>query len=162
MDIRHLTPEDVPRLRQFWNEQWSGDFVVSRGVVHRPEDVEGFVVEDGEFWDGLVTFKIANDECEVTSLDGLREGQGIGTRLLRKAIEEARARKCKRIFLVTTNDNLYALGFYQRRDFELVAIHRNALDETRKLKPDVSLIGQNRIPLRDEIELEMMLEHENK
>lgn len=162
MDIRRLTPEDVPRLRQFWNEQWSGDFVVSRGVVHRPEDVEGFVVEDGEFWDGLVTFKIANDECEVTSLDGLREGQGIGTRLLRKAIEEARARKCKRIFLVTTNDNLYALGFYQRRDFELVAIHRNALDETRKLKPDVSLIGQNRIPLRDEIELEMMLEHENK
>lgn len=162
MDIRRLTPEDVPRLRQFWNEQWSGDFVVSRGVVHRPEDVEGFVVEDGEFWDGLVTFKIANDECEVTSLDGLREGQGIGTRLLRKAIEEARARKCKRIFLVTTNDNLYALGFYQRRDFELVAIHRNALDETRKLKPDVSLIGQNRIPLRDEIELEMMLERENK
>lgn len=162
MEIRRLTPEDVPRLRQFWNEQWSGDFVVSRGVVHRPEDVEGFVVEDGEFWDGLVTFKIANDECEVTSLDGLREGQGIGTRLLRKAIEEARARKCKRIFLVTTNDNLYALGFYQRRDFELVAIHRNALDETRKLKPDVSLIGQNRIPLRDEIELEMMLEHENK
>lgn len=157
MDIRRLTPGDVPRLRQFWIEQWSGDFVVSHGVVHRPEEVEGFVVEDGEFWDGLVTFKISNDECEVISLDGLREGQGIGTKLLRKVIEEARARKCKRVFLITTNDNLYALGFYQRRDFELVTIRRNAMDETRKLKPDIPIIGQNRIPLRDEIELEMIL-----
>jgi ribosomal protein S18 acetylase RimI-like enzyme len=93
----------------------------------------------------------------VTSLDGLREGQGIGTKLLRKVIEEARTRKCRRVFLITTNDNLYALGFYQRRDFELVAIRRNAMDETRKLKPDILLIGMNRIPLRDEIELEMIL-----
>ncbi|HNS62156.1 MAG TPA: GNAT family N-acetyltransferase [Anaerolineales bacterium] len=157
MEIRRLTSEDIPRVRQFWSEQWSGDFVVSRGLVHRPEEVEGFVVEDGEFWDGLVTFKITNDECEVTSLDGLREGQGIGTKLLRKVIEEARTRKCRRVFLITTNDNLYALGFYQRRDFELVAIRRNAMDETRKLKPDILLIGMNRIPLRDEIELEMIL-----
>ena len=157
MEIRRLTSEDIPRVRQFWSEQWSGDFVVSRGLVHRPEEVEGFVVEDGEFWDGLVTFKITNDECEVTSLDGLREGQGIGTKLLRKVIEEARTRKCRRVFLITTNDNLYALGFYQRRDFELVAIRRTAMDETRKLKPDILLIGMNRIPLRDEIELEMIL-----
>ena len=110
----------------------------------------------------MITFKISNEECEVTTLDGSREGQGIGTKLLRKVIEEARARKCKRVFLITTNDNLYALGFYQRRDFELVAVHRRALDETRKLKPDIPLIGQNHIPLRDEIELEMVLVDENK
>lgn len=157
MNIRRLTSEDIPRVRQFWSEQWGGDFVVSHGTVHRPEDVEGFVVEDGEFWDGLITFKISNDECEVISLDGLREGQGIGTNLLRKVIEEARTRKCRRVFLITTNDNLYALSFYQRRDFELVTIRRNAMDETRKLKPTIPIIGQNRIPLRDEIELEMML-----
>ncbi|MEW6086103.1 MAG: GNAT family N-acetyltransferase [Chloroflexota bacterium] len=157
MNIRRLISEDIPRLRQFWNEHWSGEFIVTRGNIHQPEDVVGFVVEDGDFWAGLVTFRIANDECEVISLDGLRDGEGIGTMLLRKVIEEACSRKCRRVFLITTNDNLYALGFYQRRDFELVAIHRNALEETRKLKPTIPIIGQNHIPLRDEIELEMIL-----
>lgn len=64
---------------------------------------------------------------------------------------------CKRIFLITTNDNLHALGFYQRRGFELVSINRNALSETRKLKPNLPLTGMNNIPLWDEIELEMVL-----
>lgn len=162
MDIRRLMPEDAPRLRQFWKEQWSGEFIVTHGVIHQPEDVDGFVVEDNEFWAGLITFRITNDECEVISLDGLREGEGIGTMLLRKVIEEARSRNCRRVFLITTNDNLYALGFYQRRDFELVTIHRNALEETRKLKPTIPIIGQNHIPLRDEIELEMALTQDNK
>ncbi|MCC6300808.1 MAG: GNAT family N-acetyltransferase [Anaerolineales bacterium] len=157
MNIRRLTSEDLPRLRQFWIEHWGGEFVVSHGTIHEPEDVEGFVVDDQGYWAGVVTFKVMNDECEVISLDGLNEGQGIGTALLRKTIEEARTRKCRRVFVVTTNDNLYALGFYQRRDFELVALRRGALDKTRKLKPSVPVIGQNHIPLRDEIELEMML-----
>ncbi len=157
MNIRPLTREDLPRLRQFWNEQWGGEIIISRGVAHQPEDVEGFVAADEEYWAGLLTYRITNDECEVVSIDGLQEGQGIGTMLLRKTIEEARARKCRRIFLITTNDNLYALGFYQRRDFELVAIHRGAVNESRKIKPTIPIIGQNHIPLRDEIELEMIL-----
>jgi GNAT superfamily N-acetyltransferase len=156
-NIRRLTAEDLPRLRQFWNEQWSGEFIITHGARHYPEDVEGFIVEVDGFWDGLITFRITNDECEVTSLDGMKEGQGIGTMLLRKVIEEAKHRKCRRVFLVTTNDNLYALGFYQRRDFELVALRRGAVNEARKIKPGISVIGENHIPLRDEIELEMIL-----
>jgi ribosomal protein S18 acetylase RimI-like enzyme len=90
-------------------------------------------------------------------LDSLREGQGVGTTLIQAVVEEARKRNCKRVFLITTNDNLNALGFYQKRGFELVKINRGALLETRKLKPGIPLIGENNIPLRDEIELEMML-----
>ncbi len=156
-NIRRLTSDDAPRLRQFWTEHWSGEFIVTHGVLHHPDEVEGFVVGDENFWDGLITFKILGDDCEVLSLDGLKEGQGIGTMLLRKVIEEARSRSCKRVFLITTNDNLYALGFYQRRDFEMVSVHRGALNETRKIKPAIPIIGQNHIPLRDEIELEMNL-----
>lgn len=156
-NVRRLTSEDLPRLRRFWVEHWAGEFIVSHDMNHHPEDVEGFVVDDSGDWVGLITFRIADEECEVVSIDGLREGQGIGTMLLRKAIEEARTRKCRRVFLVTTNDNLYALGFYQRRDFELVAVHRGAVNETRKVKPAIPIIGQNHIPLRDEIELEMNL-----
>lgn len=156
-DPRRLTPDDLPRLRQFWIKQWGGEFIVTRGNIYHPEQVEGFVVEEKDEWIGLITYKIMNGECEVTSLDGLRKGQGIGTLLIKKVIEEARAKDCKRIFLITTNDNLYALGFYQRRGFELATIHRGAINESRKIKPSISLIGENNIPLRDEIELEMNL-----
>lgn len=157
MNLRRLTPTDLPRLRQFWIEHWGGEEMLTRGNLYRPEQLEGFVIEDGTEWIGLLTFFIKDRECEVTSLDSLREGQGIGSALIDKALEEARARNCKRLFLITTNDNLNALGFYQKRGFELVAIYRGAINESRKRKPTIPLIGFNNIPLRDEIELEMSL-----
>ncbi len=59
--------------------------------------------------------------------------------------------------MITTNDNLRALGFYQKRGTVLVAVYRNAMDAARKLKPQIPMIGMNGIPLRDEIELETLL-----
>jgi ribosomal protein S18 acetylase RimI-like enzyme len=157
MDIRRLTDEDLSRLRQFWVEHWGADFMVTRGKIYRPEQLNGFVAETEDAWSGLVTFVIKDHEMEVTSLDSLREGNGIGTALINKVIEEARVKECQRLFLITTNDNLNALGFYQRRGFELSKLYRGAINESRKLKPSISLIGENNIPLRDEIELEMIL-----
>jgi ribosomal protein S18 acetylase RimI-like enzyme len=157
LSLRRLTLKDVPRLRQFWVEHWGDDFMVVHGTIYRPEQLEGFVVEDGDEWIGLITFMIKDNECEVTSLDSLRAGQGIGSMLIDKVIEESRTRGCRRLFLITTNDNLNALGFYQKRGFKLVAVHRGAVNESRKIKPTIPLIGMNNIPLRDEIELEMSL-----
>jgi ribosomal protein S18 acetylase RimI-like enzyme len=155
--LRRLAQDDLPRLRQFWIEHWCGEEVISRGNVYRPEQVEGFVMEEAGEWIGLLTLFVRDGECEVISLDSLRAGQGIGSRLIDKAIDEARARNCRRLFLITTNDNLNALGFYQKRGFEMVAVRRGALNESRKIKTSIPLIGMNGIPLRDEIELEMNL-----
>jgi GNAT superfamily N-acetyltransferase len=155
--LRRLSPNDFPRLRQFWIDHWGGEEMITRGNVYRPEQLEGFVVENGNEWIGLLTFFIKENECEVTSLDSLREGQGIGSLLIDQAIEEARARDCKRLFLITTNDNLRALGFYQKRGFEIVMVYRGAINESRKRKPSIPLVGMNGIPLRDEIELEISL-----
>ena len=157
MNIRRLTHKDLPRLCQFWVEHWGGEFMVIHGDMYHPEDIEGFVVEESNEWIGLITFLISNHELEVTSLDSLREGRGVGAKLVSEVVEEARKQNCARVFLITTNDNLNALGFYQRRGFELVKINRGAINESRKIKPGISLIGENNIPLRDEIELEMGL-----
>ena len=157
MDIRRLTIEDLPRLREYWRKHWGDEFVVAHGVIYRPEALDGFLALEDDEWLGEITYSVSGDECEIVSLDSLREGHGIGTKLMDAAVDEARTRSCRRVFLITTNDNLHALGFYQRRGFELVRIHRHALDETRKLKPGIPLIGMNHIPLRDEIELELML-----
>lgn len=157
MNIRRLTSEDLPRLRQFWIKHWGGEIMITRGNLYRPEQLEGLVIEDGAEWIGLLTFVIKDGELEVTSLDSLRERQGIGSLLLSQVMEQARSRDCHRIFLITTNDNLNALGFYQKRGFELVALYRGALNESRKIKPSISLMGMNNIPLRDELELEIRL-----
>ena len=157
MNIRQLTAEDLPRLREYWKNHWGDEFVIAHGVIYRPDILDGFVALDGDEWVGEITYMFSGDDCEIVSIDSLREGQGIGTKLINAAVEEARKHQCKRVFLITTNDNLNALGFYQKRGFELVAVYRGAVNESRKLKPSIPLVGMNNIPLRDEIELEMSL-----
>ena len=131
--------------------------MITRGNTYYPEQLEGFVIEEEAQWVGLITFFIKDSECEVTSLDSLRERQGIGSKLIETAIGEARKKNCKRLFLITTNDNMNALRFYQKCGFELVALYRGAVNETRKVKPSIPLTGFDDIPLRDEIELEIIL-----
>ena len=157
MNIHRITIEDIPRLRQFWIEHWDGEEMVIHGEVFRPEHLDGFVVEEDDEWVGVLTFFLSNGGCEVTSLNSLREGQGIGTQLINAVLDEARKQNFERVFLTTTNDNLHALHFYQKRGFELVAVHRGAVNEARKIKPSIPLIGNDGIPIRDEIELEMKL-----
>jgi GNAT superfamily N-acetyltransferase len=153
-NLRRLTQPDLPRLRDFWIEHWGSDDMIMHGQRVRYDEVEGFVFGD---WTGLLTFMVRGDECEVTSLNSLQEGQGIGAALIDEVAREAKERNCRRLFLITTNDNLNALGFYQKRGFEISALHRGAIYNSRKLKPSIPLIGMNNIPLRDEIELEYKL-----
>ena len=157
MNIRRLTHDDLPRLRQFWKENWGDEFVVAHGVIYFPDTMDGFIAFDSDEWIGEITYAFSGSDCEIVSLDSLHAGQGTGTKLIQAVEEEARKQNCKRIFVITTNDNLNALGFYQKRGFHLVKINRGAMIETRKLKPGIPLIGENNIPLRDEIELEMIL-----
>ncbi|MBS1248898.1 MAG: hypothetical protein MAG431_00468 [Chloroflexi bacterium] len=95
--------------------------------------------------------------CEIVSLDSLEEGHGIGTKLVEAVHQVAVENACERLWLITTNDNLNALGFYQKRGFELVAVHRGAMEESRRVKPKIPEIGHNGIPIRDEIEMEIVL-----
>ena len=155
--LRRLTQHDLSRLRQYWKKNWGDEFVVAHGVVYHPDALDGFIAYDGPEWVGVITYTCSDGDCEIVSLDSERERQGLGTKLINAMLEEAQKLGCRRVFLITTNDNLNALGFYQKRGFELVKINRGAVHESRKIKPGIPLIGMNNIPLRDEIELEMML-----
>ena len=155
--IHRLTANDLPRLRKFWQEHWGDDFVVAHGTVFNPENVSGFIALDDNDWVGLVTYTFTDTECEIVSIDTLRENEGIGRALIQNVIDEARANQCGRVHVTTTNENLRALGFYQICGFKLSALRVNALEESRKVKPSIALLGENGIPLRDEIELEISL-----
>jgi GNAT superfamily N-acetyltransferase len=157
VEIRPLSAKDIPGVRQWRVEHWGGEIIIVHGETFRPDPLAGFIAQEDGQWVGLVTYRIDRQECEIMSLDSLYEGKGTGTRLMQSAIQTAREAGCSRVRVTTTNDDLNALKFYQKMGFCLLALRRNAMDETRKVKPRVPLIGMNDIPLRDEIELEFLL-----
>ena len=154
--LRATTQEDRPLAAQFIREQWGEDLIVSKGKTHQPSALPGFIAEYDEYMAGLVTYRIEQDECEIVTIDATQKLRGIGTILLDAVIEAAREAGCRRLWLITTNDNLAALRFYQRRGFILVALHCNAIEKSREIKR-IPKIGMDGIPIRDEIELEMAL-----
>ena len=115
--IRPTTDTDRKWMRQFMVDHWSGEAIIARGQVIRPHEQEGFVAFDGQKVMGLITYRVDADRCEVLSLDSLRPGHGVGSGLLNALIAAATFLGCKRLTLITTNDNLHALAFYQKRGF---------------------------------------------
>jgi ribosomal protein S18 acetylase RimI-like enzyme len=156
--VRAVTPADADWIRQHVTHVWRADIVVAHGEVFRPHELPGFIASsDGEAV-GLVTYRIDGDGCEIVTIDSTRPGAGIGTTLINTVKEAAVRAGCRRLWLLTTNDNLRAIGFYQKRGFALVCVHVGAANEARRLKPSIPLIGFDGIPVRDDIELEMQLE----
>jgi GNAT superfamily N-acetyltransferase len=155
--IRSVTAEDKSWILQLMRDHWAAEFVIVRGEEYRPAGLPGFIAETGAAKTGLITYRIEGDTCEIVTLDSLVPARGIGGTLI-EAVRRAAARAgCRRLLVVTTNNNLHALRFYQRKGFVLSALRPNALAEIRKRKP-VPLLDENGIPIRDEIELEMMLD----
>lgn len=156
LTIRKAGATDADWMRSLFIQYWGGDFVVSRGETYALKDFTGeFIAELDGKRAGLIAWKATGEELEIMGLVSLAEKKGIGTALVGRVLEVAKATGVRRVCLVTTNDNLNALGFWQKRGFRLVKVYPNSLEETRRLKPALPLIGENGIPLRDEIELEM-------
>jgi GNAT superfamily N-acetyltransferase len=132
--------------------------VVSRGVVHDAPALDSLVAEEDGALVGAVTLRQAGDEAELVTLDSAAENRGVGSALLDAAAAWARERGLRRLWLVTTNDNLRALRFYQRRGWSMCALHRDAVAAARLLKPEIPSIGDHGIPLRHEIEFELLLD----
>jgi ribosomal protein S18 acetylase RimI-like enzyme len=152
-DLRPLAADDRNWIRDFIAARWGAEIAVAHDTVHYPDQLPGFAAVDPSGQTvGLVTYHMHGDGCEVVTIDSLVEGQGLGTALLAAVAEAARAAGCRRVWLITTNDNLQALAFYQKRGFRLVTIHRDAVRRAREIKPSIPLIGANDIPIQDEIE----------
>ncbi|MFJ7734022.1 GNAT family N-acetyltransferase [Lysinibacillus sp. NPDC097231] len=152
ISIQQIPQKDV---LQFFKEHWgSTEMVISSGIYDCSQ-LDGFAFVDGKNTTlGLVTYIIRGQECEIISLDSIVEGQGIGSFLVQAVEKMAFDNNCTKITLITTNDNLHALKFYQKRGYHLVEILQNAVAQARAYKPEIPLIGNDGIPIRDEIRLE--------
>ncbi|MDM5227370.1 GNAT family N-acetyltransferase [Cytobacillus sp. NJ13] len=148
--------EDLPKNKiiGFFKLHWGSPEMVTSSGIYDCSALDGFaLVDEGEKIIGLITYLIKGNECEIISLDSLEEGKGIGTSLVQKVENLAIKKNCKIVKLITTNDNLLALKFYQKRGFILSKIILNAVEKARTVKPEIPLIGYDGIPIRDEIEL---------
>lgn len=156
--IRPIKPSDRESVAKLLTDRWGDINVVSRGRIYDASALPGYLaVSDGKIV-GLITYNTNRDACEIVTLDSLHENSGIGTNLINTVIRKAENSAVKRLWLITINDNTRAIRFYQKRGFELVAIHRNAMEISRNLKPQIPKLGIDDIPVRDEIELEMKIQ----
>jgi len=155
--IRSTQASDRSWIEAFIKSHWGSEIVVAKGRVIRPSELDGFAAFKGKHPVGLLTYDVEGPDCEIATLDSIAEAEGIGTALIEAVKETAQAKGCKRLWLITTNDNLNSLGFYQKRGFHLVALYPNALEASRKIKPQISMKAANGITIRDELELELDL-----
>ena len=149
MEWKRISTSDRTLVDEFIRQQWYTTTMIIRGKEIDMTQTEGFYVKEQEDIIGLITYFVSDDVLEVISLNSLRENQGIGTKLVDAVIREAKDRKLKKILVVTTNDNINAIKFYQKRGFDMACLYHNALDISRKIKPEIPLIGDHSIPLRN-------------
>ena len=154
--------EDREEVRRYLRQHWGSHMIITRGRVHNASILPGYVAFHGEDIVGLITYNIEADQCEIVSLNSSIQRVGIGTTLLKAVEMRAVDQNCSRLWLITTNDNQSAQHFYQKRGFKIVAIHHDAIKESRKLKPEIPLFGVDGIPIRDEIELALDLPYQAK
>lgn len=155
--IRPITPEDEPAIAKILTEQWGDRLSVSRGKVLDAARLPGFIAEENAGITGLITLHFGDGGCEVVTLNAFHTGAGVGRALLARAAQECARRGIARLWLITSNDNTEAMAFYQKCGWRLVAVHRDALTEARKIKPQIPLAGHHGIPITDEVELEKCL-----
>jgi ribosomal protein S18 acetylase RimI-like enzyme len=154
LDVRALRDDERAWAAQVIRERWGSDVMVGAGRVLRPADLPALVAEaDGERA-GLATYLVEGRDCELTSLDALTLGAGIGGALVEAVVDVARAAGCARVHLITTNDNLPALRLYQRHGFVLAELRVGEIERSRELKPQISATGYAGIPIRDELVLQ--------
>lgn len=155
MQVREKTDADQPWADRLLASRWgAGGRVVLRGAVYDARALPGLIA--GELA-GLATYVEHGQTAELVTLDAVTPRQGAGTALVEALCSRLAVAGCTRLRVVTTNDNVDALRFYQRRGFRLVGLRPGAVDEARKRKPQIPETGLHGIPLRDELELERTL-----
>jgi N-acetylglutamate synthase-like GNAT family acetyltransferase len=152
MEFIEKTQNDNKAVSEIIKE-WGSDILITRGKCYRAEDLDGILVYENGKIIGLGLYKLKRD-CEIVLLETFVQNKGIGTQIIEKIKEISKVKNCKRIWLITTNANISALEFYQKRGFHISNIYKNAIEKSRKIKPEIPKM-ENGIEIRDEIEFEI-------
>lgn len=152
-----LTEDDHNWMMNLWLSEWGGETMVSKGKTYRFQDLDSVVAWADGIRVGAATYHLDTDGCELLSINATVEGLGVGSALISSIEQAVQKVGIGRMWLITSNDNLDALRFYQRRGYRIIAVYPNAIDEERKKKPTIPQVGYYEIPIHDELELEKFI-----
>jgi N-acetylglutamate synthase-like GNAT family acetyltransferase len=155
MEFIEKTKKDNKAVSEIING-WGSEILVTRGKTYKATDLDGVLVYEDEKIIGLGLYNIIKNDCEIILLETFIQNKGVGTEIIEKIKEIAKTKNCRRIWLITTNSNINALKFYQKRGFNISNIYLNAMEESRKIKPEIPKFYEG-IEIRDEIEFEIKL-----
>ena len=157
MELVATRPEHRPVVEAFVRNH-NALRVARRGALVDTLDHPSVSAWSGDELVGLATYVVDGDGCELLTLHAATRLTGIGSALVAAVVHIASDAGCTQLWVVTTNDNIEALRFYQRRGFRLTLLRPGAVDRSREeLKPEIPESGAFNIPLRDELELELDL-----
>ncbi|MEU5525913.1 GNAT family N-acetyltransferase [Micromonospora chersina] len=158
MQVRPAEASDHADVAALHRREWGGRYVVVHDTRYDLRELPTLVAVDGAGgFAGALVHRLADGGLEVVSLAATVPGNGAGSALLTAAEAVATAAGADRLWLVTTNDNLRALRFYQRRGLRIVAVDPGAVDRARAVKPSIPYLGEDDIPLHGELRLERRL-----
>ena len=154
-DIRPMT--DRAQLEELLRLRWSDGSIFVRGRLLYPKDVEAFGAYLDNRLQGIVTWRVEDGTLYMLTNNNVTDQRGVSTALLETMLAMAREKGFAVMRALITNDNWPAFRFYQKRGFRIVAVHPGVVDMMRQMKPSIPVTGLEGIPMRDEIELEIVL-----
>jgi GNAT superfamily N-acetyltransferase len=152
--VRPARAEDAAWVRRFLRHCWGDTAVAVHGELIDAALLPALIAGDRQ---GLATYRLSGREAELVTLNAEPADAGTGTALIEALARRLRDAGVERLWLTTTNGHPAALQFYQRRGFRLVRVRPGAVDEARRLKPSIPVIGEDGAPVRDELDLCLVL-----
>jgi len=157
LTLRPIDEDDREFVKNALQNLWGSEEIVYSGKLYNADRLPGFLAEEKERIVGLLTYFLADTEILIISLNSLVPGEGIGTMLITAVKKLSKESGFKRLAVITTNDNEKAIEFYRKRGFHIRNIRKGEVANSRKIKPSIPLVGENSVPIEDEIEMELSL-----
>jgi ribosomal protein S18 acetylase RimI-like enzyme len=159
--VRPLTAGDRGWVRATLLRNWSSTTVARRGELIEARDLAGYVALLGGRRTGLVLVDLRRGDLEVVAISTSTRRQGVGHALMKQCVDDAHECGCRRVWLITTNNNTTAIAFYQRVGMDLCAYYRHGVRTSRLLKPSIPLRDSSGVPIDHELEFELLLERDS-
>lgn len=156
--VTRITTADRDWVAATLVQEWTSTSVVRRGELIQAATLPGYLATLGGRRVGLVLVDVREGEFEVVAISTSQRRAGIGRALMERCFAEARTTACRRVWVVTTNNNIAAIAFYQHLGMDLRALNRNALRGSRKLKPTIPVRDATGVPIDHELEFELILQ----
>lgn len=152
--VREMTGGERDAVMQLFERDFGDTHIVAFGEVMDLKGAPALVAEMNGDMAGALAYRAVDTALHIIALatDPMWQRSGVGGYLLAEAELLARRLRLERLAVSTTNDNLPALYFYQRRGYRLSEAVPNGV--SRYVAEHAGFGG---IPVRDEIRLEKYL-----